>query len=271
MPSLDEWANLLRVLDRGGIDRRELPGLTRLSKRALRTRVSLAVRREWAEELSSNRDQGIVRLTRKGAGTVARLGKLQQAAENAWRVQVGSDTMTALLQALGGVVAELPLEHPHYPASYGTVDASIAGGPGQDWKPVRRQDGDTVAGLSMCALLSQALVAFALAYEELSPVALSVSTRILRRIPREGRPLRDIGMSPHLSALDRHGFVRLGGEGENPGVFLTMKGRAVNDAYTRRIEAVEQTWRDRSGHETVSNLRSALENVADHAALPSLR
>jgi hypothetical protein len=50
-----------------------------------------------------------------------------------------------------------------------------------------------------------------------------------------------------------------------------MKGRAVNDAYTRRIEAVEQTWRDRSGHETVSNLRSALENVADHAALPSLR
>ncbi len=271
MPSLDEWANLLRVLDLGGIDRRDLQRLTRLSKRALRSRVSAAVRREWAEELSSSRGQGIIRLTGKGADVVARFGTLRQAAEDAWRAQVGSERTAALSKALERVVVELPLEHPHYPASYGTVDASIAGGPGQDWKPVRRQGGDTVAGLSMCALLSQALVAFALQYEELSPVALSVSTSILRRIPPEGRPLHDVGMSPHLSAMNRHGFVRIVDEGDNPAVFLTTKGRAVNDAYAHRIEAVEHAWRERSGDETVSNLRRVLEDVADHAALQTRR
>jgi hypothetical protein len=262
MPSLDEWANLLRVLDLGGVDRRELPRLTRLSKRALRGRVSAAARREWAEELASDRGQGIIRLTGKGADVVARWALLQQAAEDEWQGQVGSDRATALRTALGTVVAALPLEHPHYPASYGTVDASITGGPGQDWKPVPRQGSDTVAGLSMCALLSQALVAFALEYEELSPVALSVSASILRRVPPGGRTAREIGMSPHLPTMERHGFVRIDGDGDNALVFLTRKGRAVSDAYPDRVEAVEQTWRQRSGGETVSNLRQVLENIA---------
>jgi hypothetical protein len=267
MPSLDEWANLLRVLDLVGIERRDLQRRTRLSRRALRSRVSAATRREWAEELSSRRGQGIIRLTGKGAEVVARLGTLQQAAEDAWRRQVGSETATALFNALARVVAELPLEHPHYPASYGTIDASVAGGPGQDWKPVPRQDGATVAGLSMCALLSQALVGFALEYEERSQVALSVTTSILRQIPSQGRPLHEVGMSSHLSTMERHGFVRIVSESDNRAVFLTTKGRAVNDAYMHRIEAVEHAWRERSGDETVSTLRKVLENVADHAAL----
>ena len=43
-PSLDMWANLLRVVPPAGIDRREFPAMVRLSKRAVRTRVSTAVR-----------------------------------------------------------------------------------------------------------------------------------------------------------------------------------------------------------------------------------
>ena len=54
VPSLDLWANLLRVIDTAGIDRRELPLLLRLSVRAVRTRVSTAVRRGWVEERKSH-------------------------------------------------------------------------------------------------------------------------------------------------------------------------------------------------------------------------
>jgi len=263
MPSLDGWANLLRVLDLAGVDRRELPRLTRLSKRAVRVRMSAAVRRGWAEELTSGRGQSLLRLTGQGVDVVARWERLQQSSESRWQEHVGSDRATALSAALGTVVAALPLEHPHYPATYGTVDASITGGRGQDWRPVPRQGSDSIADLSMCALLSQALVAFALEYEELSPVAFSISASILRRVPPEGRPLRDIGMSVHLSAMDRHGFLRLDGVGDNATVFLTTKGRGVSDAYTDRVELVEQTWRERSGSDTVRNLRQLLENTTD--------
>jgi hypothetical protein len=145
IPSVDGWANLLRVLDLGGVDRRELPTLTRLSQRAVQGRVSAAARRGWVEELVSGRGQRFIRLTEKGAEVVARWEPIQRAAEDGWRGQVGSDRATALSTALATVVAAFPLEHPHYPASYGTVDASITGGPGRDWKPVPRKGGDTVA------------------------------------------------------------------------------------------------------------------------------
>ena len=42
VPSLDLWANLMRVVGPVGTDRRELPVILRLSKRAVRTRMSTA-------------------------------------------------------------------------------------------------------------------------------------------------------------------------------------------------------------------------------------
>jgi hypothetical protein len=51
IPSLDLWANLLRAVHEAGIDRRELPAILRLSKRAVRSRVSTTVRHGLVEEL----------------------------------------------------------------------------------------------------------------------------------------------------------------------------------------------------------------------------
>jgi hypothetical protein len=261
LPSLDGWANLLRVLDAGGVRRRELPTLLRLSKRAVSSRVSAAARRGWIDEPASDGANALIRLTGRGADVVAQWKPVARAGEARWREQVGSDRATAVLTALGTVVATFPLEHPHYPASYGTVDASITGGPGEDWKPVPRQGNNTVAGLSMCALISQALVAFSIDYERLSPVPLSVTASILRRVPRAGAPLRDIGASAHLSTMSRHGFVYVDGDGDRATVYLTAKGHAVSSAFEGRVEAVEHAWRQRFGAEAVSNLRQALEDL----------
>jgi len=60
--------------------------------------------------------------------------------------------MNSLRNSLEEVVAAIPLEHPHYPASYAAADASITGGNGLDWKAVSRGDGDTVSSLPRSAL-----------------------------------------------------------------------------------------------------------------------
>ena len=84
MPSLDQWANLLRVLGNTAIDQRELPALLRLSKRAVRSRISSAVRNGWCQDSKYGRGQVTVRLTVRGMEVASRWHSLQCAAEERW-------------------------------------------------------------------------------------------------------------------------------------------------------------------------------------------
>lgn len=266
MPSLDLWSNLLRALGKDGIDHRELPTIVRLSKRALRIRISAATRRGWVEEQKSGRGQVAVQLTVSGHTAATRWKMLQSIAEALWRKKVGITLADKLRASLEAVVSELPLEYPHYPASYGAADATITGGNGKDWKAVCRQGGDTVSTLPLSSLVSQALVAFARDYEEKSPVALSLSTTVIRRISPKGYPLRELGNSVGISALLRHGFLRVGGSSVNEIVYLTSKGSAVSFAYEARLISVEAEWCKRFGASSVTTLLQALEDVANISA-----
>ncbi len=265
VPPLDLWANLLRAVDPAGIDCRELPSILRLSKRAVRTRVSAAVRRGWIEELKDCRSKGIVRLTSRGTEVAARWRGLQQTAEDMWQARVGLPLSNKLRTSLEDLVAAFPLEHPHYPASYGPADASITGGNGVDWKPVHRTGANTVSDLPLSALVSQALVAFAMQYEELSPVALSLSTTVIRQIPPEGRPLHELGRSPGVSALIRHGFVRASGPGGRETAWLTERGLEVHRVYEKRIHTAETSWHQKFGKDRVTALAWALEEAGVQA------
>ncbi len=261
MPSLDEWSNLLRVLDAAGRDRSELPTMLRLSKRAVRTRITSAVRYGRILVLKASPGQELVRLTDSYSNLPAHWQSLQHAAEKQWQQKVGADHATALRAALEEVVAKLTLEHPHYPASYGPADASITGGNGQDWKAVPRGAGDTVSYLPLSALLSQNLVAFAMDYETRSPVALSLSAAVIMRIPPVGLPLKGFGNSVGISALNRHGFVLLNGSRSSGTIYLTRKGLEVREAYHERIQAVEAEWRDKLGANAIQTLRQTLANA----------
>lgn len=260
MPSLDLWANLLRVLNETGTDLRELPQILRLSKRAVRSRVATAVRHGWVKRLSYGRGQTTLRLTTSGSDAAAKWKSLQEAAEKRWMAKLGvrGDRLRARLQE---IVAGLPLEHPHYPASYGAADASITGANGEDWKGVHRVRDSDVSKLPLLALVSQALVAFAIDYEKKSPVALSLSSAVIKRIPASGLTLRELGNSVGVSALVRHGFVRVSGSSSRTVAFLTPKGIAVSEAYSRRLQTVEKNWCERLGSENVRVLRELLEEV----------
>ncbi len=266
MPSLDLWANLLRVLNAQGTVLRELPPLLRLSKRAVRTRIATAIRAGWVQQFKAARDQATLQLTLRGADVATRWKSLRTAAEEQWCTQVGPQAALEFRKSLENIVLALPLEHPHCPASYGPADASITGGNGSDWERVSRGQQDTVSDLPLSALVSQALVAFAIDYEELSPVALSLSASVIKRIPPEGRPLRGLANSVGVSALVRHGFVYASGDRGRQTVHLTQKGAAVSEAFDRQMQAVETRWRDRSGHKPIAALRLALERVTETGA-----
>jgi len=258
---LDLWANLLRVCSERDIDVGELPALVRLSKRAVRTRIAAAVRCGCLEQHASGEGRKTVRLTRRGREVARQWQSIEKSGEKRWQERVGIARASRLRACLEKTVGAFPLEHPHYPASYGSADASITGGNGQDWKPVFRTGADSVSGLSISALVAQALVAFAMEYEKTSPVALSLSATVITRIPPAGKLLKELGNSVGVAALARHGFLRLSGERGSLTAFLTAKGRAVSAEYDERIRAVEAAWRDRFGGESVAQLRRALEDV----------
>ena len=261
VPSLDLWANMLRVLDPAKIDIRELPVGLRLSKRAVRTRLSTVVRRGWVEERKTDRGGGLVCLTSYGSEAADRWKSVQQSAEDMWQNRVGLDVSNQLRTSLEALVAAFPLEHPHYPASYGFADASITGGNGVDWKPVHRTRADMVSNLPLSALVSQAMVAFAMQYEELSPVALSLSASVILQIPTEGRPLQELGRSPGVAALIRHGFVHASGPGGREIAWLTTRGLEVHRLYEKRIHTVETNWQRQFGKDRVAALVCALEEA----------
>jgi hypothetical protein len=265
MPSLDLWANLLRALQCMGTDVLDLPRILRLSKRATRSRVLSATRHGWVEKIKSGQSHATVQLTVLGSHVAIRWKSLQDAAEEHWRAAAGVQRSGKLRASLENVVTRLPLEHPHYPASYGVADARITGGNGQDWKAVLREGGDTVSHLPFSALISQLLVAFAMNYEERSPVAFSLSTEIIKRIPPGGRPLQDLGYSVGLAALNRHGFVRVSRSRRGEFVYLTPKGVAVSEAHGERVRAVETEWRSMLGDKSVTTLRQALEEATSTA------
>ncbi len=224
--------------------------------------MAVAVRRGWVEESKVGRGRTVVGLTARGHEAAIRCKVLQESAENRWREEAGADRAAPLRAALETIVAAFPLEHPHHPASYGPADATITGHGGQDWKPVPRGAGDTVSHLPLSALVSQAIVAFAMSYEGRSPVALSLSTSIIKRIPAAGLPVSELRNSVGVAALTRHSFLRVTGSGAAQTAFLTAKGQAVSDACDERIAAVETEWRERFGSEAVSALRRALEDLS---------
>lgn len=110
------------------------------------------------------------------------------------------------------------------------------------------------------------MVAVAMNYEKKSPVALSLSAKVIRFIPPEGRPRQGLGHSAGISALVRHGFLRVSGDTGKEIARLTAKGLAVSRAYDGRIQAVETEWRNAFGDMSITLLRRALEEATEAAS-----
>jgi len=260
MPTLEQWCNLLRVLGGELVPRRDLSRLLRLSKRAARSNLTVGQRRGWVEELYHD-GKPCIRMTTEGLVVATKWPGIREAAEKTYREDDGKGRVDRLSNALEKLVASLPLEHPHFPAGYGAADARVTGGYGQSWSPVKRVNGASASELPLSALVSQALVAFAMAYEERCSVALSLSAMVVRAIPPEGRHARELAAAPgHLSALLRDGLLTTAGarRRDDQLICLSPAGRLVYEQYPRLVREVESEWRDSFGDKIVEDVRSSL-------------
>ena len=208
------------------------------------------------------------------------MGELILQTEEAWLVKVGPSKNSRLRGSLEEFVSKLELELAHYPMTYGAVDGSAIGGPwvsaepsgspripphGTDWVPVVRGTGDTVSELGLHALLSQALMAFTIAYEELNGTML-IATLLAKSMPDGELPLvrlpRILGVDGSgKTGLERHGIVFVEGSGEQAIVQLTSEGLAIRDGHARSLSRVGEDWRRYYGRSVVEELSKSLGEV----------
>jgi hypothetical protein len=277
------WFGLLRTIPSGGVEQRELPALSRLSKRAVRQMVGAATRLGWIETLSGAGQHATLGLTPFGQEAATRWAKMSDVAERRWSTRVDAEG-AALRAALARLVGQFDLELPHYPISYGSADFSVTGGSfrsgqlgppripahGQDWAPVVRADGDTTTGLGLTALLSRLLVAFAIDYTEAGGAALVIVEGLVRgfgtknTVPMKKLPpvlgVNGLGKS----ALERHGVVSIGPDPNNARgrlAHLSTLGQRVRDQYDGVVHDVESDWADRFGRSNVATIRHTLETM----------
>lgn len=269
LPGLEIWSNLLRCVDDDGLVEGDLPEATRLSKRAVRSRVGNAIRQGWliVESGKPGTKNAHLRPTEQGHEVRQAWPELSADAVAAWTAQTDAEA-AALDTSLRALVGKLELELPHFPASYGGVDWSVTGNGGQDWRPVHRAAGDTTAGLQLPALLSQALMAFTLEYEAGTGIAscLSLDANVIRFLGAEGRPVTVLPRQRRdgLDTIERHGFVERYNEGGTTYVRLIARGREAHDRYASRLEAVEREWAERYD---LAALRNALEAIVHNLEL----
>jgi hypothetical protein len=254
-PGLEVWSNLLRAVGTAGVVERDLPARLRLSKRAVRARVGNALRRGWlrTEKGKAGTATAVLGLTEQGQRVRTTWPGLALRAVDAWSARVG--TAGTLRTSLRTLVAQLELEHAHFPAGYGAVDWSVTGNGGTDWRPIRREPGDTVADLPLPSLLSQALMAITLEYEG-DGGCLAFDANVLRFLDGGGRPVTSLPPQGRegLDTLVRHGFVdRTGGV-----VRLLDRGFGAKEGYEPRLAAIETRWNDAY---RLGPLREVLEEI----------
>lgn len=140
---------------------------------------------------------------------------------------------------------------------------------------------DSASNRSLPALLSKALLAFAIEFERESEVSLAISANVLRLVNDEGVRARDLprlaavskeAIAMSLSFLEKRGYAVT--EPESSGsrikrLTLTAKGRHAKDLYRRLVSTIEESWQTRFGREDCIRLRQSLEELApQHAADP---
>ena len=289
-PSLVLWSGLLRGLRPGGITVKELAREVRLSKRAVVGWLGAAA--YWGylvpEHPGRARVGDRLEATDKWRAAAEEWPGVEDAAAKAWRKRVGGGAAKELRGALEDLVSRFSLELPHYPIGYGPVDWSMTGGNhrpaqpgppripahGADWSPVVRGDGDTVSGLAVPALVSQALTWFQMDCESVGAYP-QVVIDILRRIPAKGVPLNE---QPPLagatgdgrSGFERHGVLKVKTDkrGEQR-VHLTSLAKRLLDRYEDGASEIEGCWREEYGVDVVHRLRTALEAVVPALGPPA--
>jgi hypothetical protein len=276
-PNLVIWANLLRVIPDGGIAASDLAAAGRISRRVVQSWMRRS-KQHWLQVEEVAPRVKVVRLTDAGRHKRDLWMQLLTTTERAWSAKVRGQR--ALRKALENLVARFDLELPHYPMTYGPADWSVTGGSavrakavppavpshGTDWAPVLREGAGDVKRLPTHALLSQALVAFTIDFEEQGWRTMAGSAFLTRAMPTRSVAFDSLPKVLEVagngrSGLERHGILRVTGKDDARVATLTKTGEWIRDNHDSIIDRVTRLWRDRYGADVVDALAASLAAV----------
>jgi methyltransferase (TIGR00027 family) len=190
--------------------------------------------------------------------------------EQCWRERFGADQLSRLRDPLTSMVSRLD---PGLPDCLPILGAALLSqGPDPGLPP--RHDGTAPAALPLSALLSRALLSFAVEYERDARLSLAVGANVLRVLGTEGTRLRDL---PALTGTSKEsvrwalGILTRGdlaAEEPDPAASrgkvarLTPRGLAAQRLYHELAGEIERRWHDRFTPAVTGVLRASLEPLA---------
>jgi hypothetical protein len=204
------------------------------------------IRRNW-----------IVRLTPKGRQAKAVWPSLFDEIEGRWRTRFGANDVHNLRGPLEKIVNGLDIELPD-----GLPALSVPFERDEFPPRVVRDDGR----IPLPALLSKALLAFALEFNRESEAPLSIAANVLRVAADEGVRVSDLprltGGSPEVSAigwrLKYYVTIDASTKGRGKLVRPNALGLRVRYAYPGLLDRIESRWEHRFGAQTIHDLRASL-------------
>jgi methyltransferase (TIGR00027 family) len=201
--------------------------------------------------------------------------------EQRWRERFGAGQVDRLRESLMAVVSQLD---PGLPNCLPILGAALLNrGPDSALPPADHVD---LAGLPLSAMLSRALLSFALEYERDSGLSLAISANVLRVLGADGTRLRDL---PPLTGTSKEAvnwalgiLIRgqLASEEPDPAASrgkiarLTPRGLQAQRLHHEFVGTIEQRWRGRFTTAAIDALRTSLEALAtapDGEPLPLFR
>ena len=271
--SMAMWENCMRYVTGDPIT------VADLEARA-RTPTNLDGMRRWgyvtidgtAKRVHSGRPgrDAVLRATAAGLRAREIWRPLAGVVERRWRERFGADRIAALRDPLTSMVGRLD---PGLPDCLPILHAALhSQGPDPALPP--RPASTAPADLPLSALLSRALLSFAVEYEREAGPSLAVGANVLRVLGAGGTRPRDLPALTGTSqaavrwALGLLTRSELAAEERDPAasrgkvVRLTARGLDAQRVYPERAGAIERCWHERFTHGVTDALRACLEPMA---------
>jgi DNA-binding MarR family transcriptional regulator len=273
--SLVMWWNCMRFVGEEGLPVAELETLAR-------TKTNLNGMQRWGyivvepdpadRRPKPPRSSWVIRATPKGRKAQEVWQPLFGAIETRWQERFGKEHIDQLRESLWAPISQFDVELPDCLPILG--HGLFSRGPDHKGRAPAGGAGGIGSRLPLPALLSRALLAFAIEFERESELSLAIAANVVRVLDEKGVRLRDL---PLLSGVSKEAISMAMGilqkkravvtEQEESGsrakvARLTPKGREAHDAYRQLAGIIEERWQARFGKGAVRALRESLERLA---------
>jgi DNA-binding MarR family transcriptional regulator len=291
--SLVMWSNCMQHVGAEGVTVNEL-------QRLARTGTNLAGMQRWGYILVESASTGsrskrpgpeaVIRSTRAGRKAQEVWRPLFGVIEQRWESRFGKDEIERLREALSALISQFDVALPDcLPIlGYGLWSRERHSGddrflitpPDDEQLESAGSESGNASHLPLSALLSRALLAFALTFERESNVSLAISANILRVLDEQGVQVRDL---PRLSGVSKEAISMAMGilqdqhlavvEPDPNGsrfnvVRLTPKGLDAQHAYPQLLRVIDERWQERFGKDNIYTLRESLERLVGSTTTP---